>query len=61
MLGFSIFHVWGLIDAIAAPPEHNRRLSELQNRLGLPAPMYTRLYLAPTDRGGGTVGLSLPF
>ena len=58
------FRIWETIDAFVVPPEHNRKLTQLRMRLGMPVPMYTRLtpYIAPPRDGtGGVAGLSLRF
>ena len=55
--------VWELVDAFTVPPEHNRRLRELRQRLGIaPPPVYgMKPYLAPAGTSGGVAGVSLRF
>jgi hypothetical protein len=61
----SVFRIWEIYDAFAGPGQHNRRVTELRTRLGMPVPLYTRLspYVMPNhDReGGGVAGVSLRF
>lgn len=65
MFGYAAVHIWGIVDAFAAPPAHNRRLHELRRRLGVPDPQPAYAltpYLLPTsDRGGGVAGIALSF
>jgi hypothetical protein len=64
MLALSVFRVWETVDAFIAPPQHNRELTELRTRLGMPVPMYSRArpYIAPTpDGSGGMAGVALRF
>jgi hypothetical protein len=64
VIGILVFRVWEVIDAFAGPADHNRRLTQLRMRLGMPVPAYTKLtpYVVPSRDGGGAVaGLSLRF
>ncbi|HEU0033113.1 MAG TPA: hypothetical protein VFQ53_20915 [Kofleriaceae bacterium] len=63
LLGYTVFRTWGVVDAFAGPPKHNRRVRELRMRLGMPQPLYTRMlpYVNKTRDGGGVAGLSLSF
>jgi hypothetical protein len=58
LVAFSVFRVWEIIDAFAAPPNHNRRVRELRMRLGYPPPAYGGLqpYVVPSAGGDGAVG-----
>ena len=63
MLGLSVFRIWETVDAFLAPPEHNRRVHDLQIRAGL-RPMYSRLtpYLTPPKLGDGAIaGVTFAF
>ena len=64
LTGLAVFRVWGVIDAFAAPPGHNRRVRAIRARMGYPAPQGEwGLYLNGV-RGqgdGGVAGLSLTF
>jgi hypothetical protein len=64
LIGNTVFRIWDVVDAFQGPTTHNRRLRELQMRLGMPVPMYTRVtpYVLPSrDGDGATAGLSLRF
>jgi hypothetical protein len=65
MISVTVFRIWEIYDAFAGPGEHNRHLTQLRTRLGMPVPLYTRLspYVAPNrDRdGGGFAGVALRF
>lgn len=65
LIADSVFRIWEVYDAFAGPGEHNRNLTALRARLGMPPPLYTRLhpYVTPShDRdGGGFAGVSLQF
>lgn len=65
-LGLTVFRIWGTVDAISGPADHNRRVRELRMRLGYPPPAeyYSRVvpYVAPARRGDGAIGgVSLRF
>jgi hypothetical protein len=65
-IGFTVFYLWGVIDAFAAPPAQNARIRELRYRLGLPQQPqgYTLApFVSPAhSRGDTTVaGLQLRF
>jgi hypothetical protein len=63
MFGYAGFRVWGFVDSIAGPASHNRRLREIQMRMGYPRPYYSVApFVAPTrDGGGGVAGVTLRF
>ena len=65
LVGYTVFHVWSIIDAVAAPPGHNRRLREIRTRMGYQPQYYGRRfvpYLTPPRDGNGVVGgLALRF
>ena len=63
IFGFIGFRVWELADAFVGPSNHNRRVRDLRMRLGYPPTGYYSLapYVAPTQRGGGVVGLTVRF
>ena len=56
-LGAAVFRIWGVIDAVSGPGEHNQRVRALRMRVGGPQPYYGRLqpYVAPSQHGGGAV------
>jgi hypothetical protein len=63
-IGFTVFYIWGIVDAVTGPAAHNRRVRELRMRLGIPQPMWSRPlpYLDKArDGGGGTAGLVFRF
>ena len=61
LVGFAVFHTWGLVDSIAGPSRHNRRVRDLRMRLGL-RPMYSVVpFVRETPDGGGVAGLTLRF
>ena len=61
LVGFAVFHTWGLVDSIAGPSRHNRRVRDLQMRLGM-RPMYSVApFVRETRDGGGVAGLTLRF
>ncbi|MEJ7600799.1 MAG: hypothetical protein WKG01_23035 [Kofleriaceae bacterium] len=61
LVGFTVFHTWGLVDSITGPIRHNRRVRDLRIRLGM-RPMYSVMpFVRETRDGGGVAGLSLRF
>jgi hypothetical protein len=61
-LGLGVFHVWGLVDSIAGPSRHNRRVRDLRMRVG--QPMYSHRiqpFLHKSRDGGGFAGMALRF
>jgi hypothetical protein len=60
-LGVTVFRIWGTIDAFSGPSGHNRRVRELKYRLGIPVQVGMQPYVAKTQDGGMTTGLSLRF
>ena len=58
-LGFTVFRIWGTVDAFAGPTEHNRRVRELRWRLGMPVQVGWKPYVHRTRDGGATAGLTL--
>jgi hypothetical protein len=55
------FRIWETVDLWVAPPRHNRRLYDLQRRMGYrSAPSYG-FFVAPTGSSSGVAGLSLRF
>lgn len=63
LIGFTVFHIWEVVDAFSGPNDHNRRVRELKFRLGVPVKIGERLlpYLNKTRDGGATAGLQLRF
>jgi hypothetical protein len=64
LVGIMVFRIWEVVDAFAGPAEHNRKLTQLRWRLGMPVPRYTKLtpYVVPSRAGDGAVaGFSLSF
>jgi hypothetical protein len=57
LLGSVVFRVWGVVDAVAGPGEHNQRVRALRMRVGGQQPYYGRLqpYVVPSQQGGGAV------
>jgi hypothetical protein len=62
-IGFTVFHIWEIVDAFAGPAEHNRRVRELKFRMGVPVRVGDRFmpYVNKTRDGGATAGLSIRF
>lgn len=60
-LGFTVFRVWEVVDAIGGPGEHNRRVRDLKYRLGMPVRVGFQPYVNRTRDGGATAGLTLRF
>jgi len=62
-VGLGVFHIWGLIDSIAGPSRHNRRVRDLRMRMGQPMYYQGRLepYLHKSRDGGGFAGMTLRF
>lgn len=56
-LGDAVFRIWGVIDAVTGPGEHNQRVRALRMRVGGPRPYYGSLrpYVAPSQHGDGAV------
>lgn len=62
LLSYSVFRIWGIVDAFAGPSEHNRQLRTLRGRLGYQdAYVKVRPYVAPAGDNGGVAGVSLRF
>ena len=64
VIGIMVFRIWEVVDAFAGPAEHNRKVTQLRYRLGMPVPRYTQLtpYVVPSRAGDGAVaGFSLRF
>jgi len=64
VLGFTVFRVWSVADAIAGPNAHNRRVRDIKMRVGIPVQLGERVrpFVHRTrDGGGATAGLSLSF
>jgi hypothetical protein len=62
LVGFSVFRVWEIIDAIGGPSGHNRRVRELKWRLGIPVQVSNlQPYVLRGRDGGGTAGLRFDF
>lgn len=63
VIGIVGFRVWEIVDSIAGPASHNRRLREIQMRMGYPQPGYYSVapFVAPTHNGGGVAGLTFRF
>lgn len=63
IIGLVGFRVWEIVDSIAGPASHNRRVRELHMRLGYPQPSYYSVapFVAPTRNGGGVAGLTFRF
>lgn len=62
-IGGGIVRTWEVVDAAVGPTTHNRKLRDLEIRLGRRAPLYTRMtpYLAPAHDSGAVAGVSLRF
>jgi len=64
-LGYSVFRIWGAVDAFTGPASHNRRVRELRMRTGHPGyPGYYSVLpyvTAPRDGDGAVGGLTLRF
>lgn len=62
LLGFFGLRLWSIVDAVTGPRAHNRRVRDLQMRMGmLPAEYSLVPYVMPVAEGGATAGLSLRF
>jgi hypothetical protein len=63
VIGIIGFRVWEIVDSIAGPASHNRRLHQIQARIGYPQPGYYSVapFVAPTHNGGGVAGLTFRF
>lgn len=63
LIGFTVFHIWEIVDAFSGPNEHNRRVRELKFRMGVPVQVGERFspYLNKTRDGGATGGLQIRF
>jgi hypothetical protein len=63
VIGLIGLHVWEIVDSIAGPSSHNRKLREIHMRLGYPQPGYYSVapFVAPTHGGGGVAGLTFRF
>ena len=64
-LTFGALRAWEIVDALIAPPRHNRRVRELRSRLGYPpSGVYYGLtpILTPPQNGDGAIaGFALGF
>jgi hypothetical protein len=63
IIGLVGFRVWEIVDSVAGPSSHNRRLREIHMRLGYSQPGYYSVapFVAPTHGGGGVAGLTFRF
>lgn len=63
LIGFTVFHVWEIVDAFSGPAEHNRRVRDLKWRMGIPVQVGNKWspYLNKTRDGGASAGLQLRF
>lgn len=63
MVGVGVFHIWGIVDAIAGPSRHNRRVRDLRMRVGQPMYYQGRIepYFHKSRDGGGVAGVTLRF
>jgi hypothetical protein len=63
IIGLVGFRVWEIVDSVAGPSSHNRRLREIHMKLGYSQPGYYSVapFVAPTHGGGGVAGLTFRF
>lgn len=61
LIAYGVTHVWSIVDAAIAPPEHNRKVRALRYRLGLPLAARIVPFASPAPGAGGTAGLALRF
>jgi hypothetical protein len=64
LIGVGVFHIWGIVDSIAGPSRHNRRVRDLRMRLGQPMHYYQgriEPFLHKSRDGGGFAGVTLRF
>jgi hypothetical protein len=68
LIGFVVLHVWEVVDAIAGPARHNRRVRNLRMRMGYPPAGYyygqVEPYVTPVgknDDDGAIAGIRVRF
>jgi hypothetical protein len=63
IIGLVGFRVWEIVDSVAGPSSHNRKLHDIQMRMGYSQPGYYSIapFVAPTHGGGGIAGVTFRF